>query len=157
MRTKVVTICCLVVIPVLAFWFFRPAPGYDIQRVDSKLRALQRPYQSVKTEYYMDGGSIGIKIIDRDGRMEQFAIPSHLGAPDRYTKVFVGAMHDRTQGAVEIIKPEHTKRMLICILQNYPNRTAWDNFTLMVLRRRPVDFGRCLIHKWQGDYNPDKP
>ena len=152
MRKKVIIICCLIAVTVLAFWFFRSAPSYDIQRVDSRLRALQQPYRSVKTGYYMDGGSIGIEIVDRDGRMEQFAIPSHLGDTNRYTKVFVGAMHDRKPGAIEITEPEHTKRMLVCILQDYPNRTAWDDFALMALRRHPVDFARCLIHKWRGDY-----
>jgi len=152
MRKKVIIICCLIAVAVLAFWFFRPASSYDIQRVDSRLRALQQPYRSVKTGYYMDGGSIGIEIVDRDGRMEQFAIPSHLGDTNRYTKVFVGAMHDRKPGAVEIIEPEHTKRMLVCILQDYPNRTAWDDFALTALGRRPVDFVRCLILRWRGDY-----
>lgn len=154
MRKKVIIICSLVVAAVLAFWFFRSAPSYDIKRVDSRLRALQKPYQIVKTGYYMDGGSIGIEIVDRDGRTEQFAIPSHLGDTNRYTKVFVGAMHDRKPGAVEIVEPEHTKRMLVCILQDYPNRTAWDDYSLMALRRRPVDFARCLIHKWRGHYQP---
>lgn len=154
MRKKVVIICCLVAVVAVVFWFLRPAPRYDIQRVDSRLRALQQPYRSVKTGYYMDGGSIGIEIVDRDDRTEQFAIPSHLGDANRYTQVFVGAMHDRTPGAVEIAEPEHTRRMLICILQDYPNRTAWDDFALMALRRRPVDSARCLVHKWRGAYNP---
>lgn len=50
---------------------------------------------------------------------------------NQYTKVFVGAMRDRQPGAVEIIEPEHTKGMLVCILQDYPNRTAWDDYCLM--------------------------
>lgn len=154
MRNEVVIVCCLVTITAVAFWFFRPAPSYDITRVDFRLRALQQPYRSITTEYYMDGGSVGIEIVDRDGRTEQFAIPAHLGDTNRYTKVFVGAMRDRQPGAVEIIEPEHTKRMLVCILQDYPNRTPWDDYCLMVLRRRPVDFARCLVHKWRGHYQP---
>jgi hypothetical protein len=50
------------------------------------------------------------------------------------------------------VDPEHTKRMLVCILQDYPTRTAWDDFALYALGRRPVDFTRCLIHKWRGGY-----
>ena len=153
MRKKVI-IVVLVVTAVVAFWFFQPAPRYDIGLVHSRLRALQQPYQSVKTGYYMDGGSIGIEIIDRDGHREQFAIPSHLGDTNRYMKVFVGAMDDRKPEAIEVVESEHTKRMLVCILQDYPNRTAWDDFSLMALRRRPVDFARCLIHKWRGHYQP---
>ena len=87
-------------------------------------------------------------------RSEQFAIPAHLGDTNRYNRIFVGAMHDRKPESVEIDKPEDTKRMLVCILQDYPNRTAWDDFSLMLLRRRPADFIHCLIHKWKGDYEP---
>ena len=154
MRKKVIVVCCLIAVAVLAVWFFQAPPGFKIERVDNRLRALQEPYRSVKTHYYMDGGSIGIEIVDREGRMEQFAIPSHLGDTNRYKKVFVGAMHHRKPGAVEIIEPKDTKRMLICILKDYPNRTEWDDFALMALARRPVDFARCLIHKWRGSYDP---
>ena len=154
MRKKLIFVTVLVALAIAAFWFFQPARRYDIELVHPRLRALQQPYQTVKTGYYMDGGSIGIEIIDRDGHREMFAVPSHLGDTNRYAKVFVGAMHDRKPEAVEIVDPEHTKRMLVCILQDSPNRTAWDDFSLMTLRRRPVDFARCLIHKWQGDYQP---
>src|SRR5450756_1882571 len=140
MRKRVVIIGCLMAIAIAALWFFQPAPGYDIQRVDSRLRSLQQPYRSVKTAYYMDGGSIGIEIVDRDGRMEQFAIPSHLGDTNRYTKVFVGAMYDRKPGAVEVSDSEQTKHMLVYILASKPNRTPDEDFYLFCLRRRPADF-----------------
>lgn len=141
----------LLVVACLAFWFLRPSPNYDITHVEPRLKALQQPYQSVKFGYYMDGGSIGIEIVDHNGRREQFAIPSHLGDTNRYTKVFVGAMYDHKPNAVEITEPEHTKRMLIHILASMP-RTPWDDYYLMALRHRPVDFALCLIHKWRGDY-----
>jgi hypothetical protein len=66
--------------------------------------------------------------------------------------VFVGALHDSETGAVEIAEPEHTKRMLICILRDYPHRTPYDDFCLMALRRYPVDFVRVLFHKAAGHY-----
>jgi hypothetical protein len=83
MRKKVIIICSLAAITALVFWFFQSAPTYNIQRVDSRPRALRQPYQTIKTEYYLDGGSIRIEIVDRDGRMEQFALPSHPGDTNR--------------------------------------------------------------------------
>jgi hypothetical protein len=134
-------------------WFFRPSAAYDLDRVNVRLRSLQTPYQVVRTAYYLDGGSIGIEIVDRDGRREQFCLPSHLGDTNRYSRVFVGAMHDRKAGAVEVTEPEHTKRMLIQVLASMPKRTADDDICLMALRRRPSDFAVCLIHKWTGKYD----
>lgn len=154
-RKKVVVICAgLIALACGAFWFFRPSPGYDLARVEPRLGSLQQPYQSVQTAYYMDGGSIGIEIVDRDGRSEQFAISAHLGDTNPHTKVFVGAMHDRKAGAIEVTDSEHTKRMLIHILATTPRRTPHDDICLMYLRRRPSDFARCLIHKWTGHYEP---
>jgi len=152
LHKKAILLGVLVLIAAMALWCVRPTPTYDIAQVHSRLRALQQPYQSVKTGYYADGGSIGIEIVDRDGRREQFAIPAHLGDTNRYTKVYVGALHDRKPEAIEIVQPEHTRRMLVCILHDNPKRTAWDDYCLMALRGSPVDYARCLIHKLRGDF-----
>ena len=135
-----------------AFWSFRPSPSYDLARVEPRLRSLQQPYQSVATSYYTDGGSVGIEIVDREGRREQFAIPAHLGDTNRYMRVFVGAMYDRKPGTIEVADSEHTKRMLIHVLAAMPHRTPHDDFCLMSLRRRPSDFAVCLIHRLTGQY-----
>lgn len=44
-----------------ASWI-RAWPPYDIERVHGSLRSLELPYQSVRTEYYWDGGSVGIEL-----------------------------------------------------------------------------------------------
>lgn len=152
MLKKLIIICSLVAVAVVAFWFFCPPPGYDIQRVEPRLSALQKPYQSVKTFYYWDGGTIAIEIVGRGGRTEQFAIPSHLGETNQYAKVFVGALYDRKPGAAEVADSEQTKRMLAHIIASKPNRTPDEDFYLFCLRRSPVDFVRCYIHKLMGHY-----
>lgn len=93
-----------------------------------------------------------MEIVDWDGKKEQFAIPCHLGETNCYDKVFVGAMYDSKPGAVEVKDPEHTKRMLINALQSRPDRTPWEDYCLLKLRKEPVDFARCYIHKWRGAY-----
>ena len=150
---KKASIAAALVVAVVCVWFFWPLPGYKIERVHPRLRVLKTPYQSVTTAYYMDGGSIGIKIVDRDGVMEQFAIPAHLGEPDRHTRVYVGVMYDRKPGAIEIENPMDTKRMLVSILAANPNRTPNDDFVLALLGCRPMDFAHVLFHRWKGDYD----
>lgn len=144
----------LIALACIGFWFFHPSPGYDITRVEPRLRALQEPYRHIKTAYYLDGGSIGIEITDRDGRTEQFAIPAHLGDPKPYAKVFVGAMFDGRPGAIEVSDSEQTKRMLVHILASMPHRTYRDDVDLMLLRRRPADYVRCFILKMAGADRP---
>jgi len=153
MLKRIVIVVLVSALLAVIFWAFRPSPAYAIERVHPRLRALRTPYQSVRASLYSDGGSVGIEIVDRDGHREQFTIPAPLGDTNRYTRVFVGAMHYRKPDAVEIAEPEHTKRMLIRILQDRPTRTAWDDACLMSLRHRPLDVVRVLVHKWKGDYN----
>ena len=128
------------------FVIFQPGPSYDLPKVDPRLSGLRAPYQKVKTYYWADGGSIGIKIVDRDGRQEQFAIRAKLGDTNPYTRVYVGALNDRLPGAVEVGEPEHTRRMLTRILSDYPNRTPWDDANLAHLRGYPKDRVRFWYH-----------
>jgi len=155
MKKRYAFVCCgFLAIVCFLFWFFRPSPGYDINRVEPRLRAIQEPYQNIKTAYYLDGGSVGIEITDRDGRKEQFAIPAHLDDTNRYTKVFVGAMSDRKPGAIEVAHSEQTKRMLIQVLTSKPNRTPYDDVCLMFLRQRPADYVHCFLLKVTGQLKP---
>jgi hypothetical protein len=134
------------------YCFFQPLPAYNPARVDNRLLDLATPYQFVKTCWFSDGGSIGIEIVDRDGKRERFAIPAHMGDTNRYARVFAGAMYDRHAGAVEVVDPEHTKRMLISILAHMPDRTPDDDVCLAWLRRRPVDYAVVLLHRFRGHY-----
>jgi hypothetical protein len=133
------------------FVVFQLGPTYDSQKVHPRLRTLQQPYKTVKTYYFMDGGSIGIRIIDRDGHQEDFAILALLGQPNPYTRVLVGGLHYRVPGAVELSEPEHTRRMLICILRDYPNRTPWDDANLASLRGYLKDDIKVLYHRCRGN------
>src|SRR5882672_6767169 len=100
MRKKVVIVICLlaVVVTALLLW---PTAGYEISRVHPGLRELAAPYQSVWTGEYMDGGSIGITIVDRDGRKLQLALPLSSESRRSYSQLFVGATHSSKTGAVE--------------------------------------------------------
>ncbi len=136
------------------FWFFRPLPSYDIQRVHPRLRALQQPYQDIKTHLYLDGGSVGIEIVDRNGQQEKFALPVKVTVnpvnerwTTTYKQVYIGAILKADPGAIEIADPENTKWMIASILQAYPKRTYYDDVALAWLGRRPVDIMRCFIEK----------
>jgi hypothetical protein len=158
MKRKYIIIGVVTLIAVcLAYWFFRPLPSWDITRVEPRLRALREPYRSVVTYFWLDGGSIGISITDRDGTREQFAIPSDQHT-NPYAKVYVGTVHVIWSGpgdAVEVADPENTKWMLVSILHDYPGRKYGDDYVLALLTRRPVDIARFLIEKWMGKADTD--
>ncbi|HXD01341.1 MAG TPA: hypothetical protein VN048_18530 [Verrucomicrobiae bacterium] len=155
MSKKSAVICAaLLFVTCLAFWIFRPSPRYDLALVEPRLLALKEPYQKVTTAFYADGGSIGIQIIDRDGRKEQFAIPARLGEKDHYTKVFIGAMYDQKPGAIEVSDSEQTKRMLIHVLESMPNRSPDVDVDLRMLRHSPLDRLHFFIIIVKREFEP---
>ena len=150
-RTKILLVIAAGVLGIL-FWLFYPSPSYDLSRVEPRLRALQAPYQNMKALYYLDGGSVGIEIVDQFGTREQFSFPVFLGGTNNYSKVYVGTLHVSKPGAVLVSDSEQTKRMLIAILADLPTRSVEEDVCLTVLRRRPTDYLRCMMNKWSGRF-----
>ena len=119
-----------------------PTGRYDMSRVHPALRELATPYQSVRSSYYLDGGSVGITIVDRDGHRLQLALPvsGQRGRP--YPRLFVGATSSSTPGAVEVEFTEDTRRMLISIIEQHQNGS--HDAVLLALRGAPRDYARTL-------------
>jgi hypothetical protein len=125
---------------------------FDSRRVEPRLLSLAKPYRSVDVDRFKDGGSIAIWIVDRDGRIEIFAIPWHMGGSEHNGKVFVGASSDRSPKAVEVQDSDQTKRMLIHVLASKSHRTVHEDYCLAELSHR-LDHGiRSSVHSWIDDY-----
>jgi|JI10StandDraft_1071094.scaffolds.fasta_scaffold04413_19 hypothetical protein len=129
-------------------WFFQPLPGYRMERVHPRLRALEEPYLRVESGVYFDGGSVGIEIVDATGAREQFALPAHLGVPNPYSRLYVGARHDSAPEAVEVYEPEDTKRRLIAILRDHLADNPANNSSFLSLCKHPYYRTRSRIEFW---------
>lgn len=142
---------------VLLAWFLWPLPSYERAKVHASLQALAQPYRAVVTEYYMDGGSVGIQITDRNGRVMEYALPVSEDNPRRYEQVFFGAMwiKDRSKSPVEVKDPTETKKMLIRIIDRYSPRDANTGAALCALRGLPRDYASALayafLQQWRAD------
>jgi hypothetical protein len=141
MRKKVVISVSLLTILVAAALLW-PTAGYDISRVHPSLYELATPYQSVSTSYYLDGGSIGITIIDRDARRLELALPVSSGRSRRYPNLFIGATHSSETGAVEVEFSEDTRRMLISVIERHGTAAGSSDIALVSLRGSPRDYAR---------------
>jgi hypothetical protein len=151
---KVLLVVGLVVVAGVLFLAFQNGPTYDPARVNPRLRALQEPYKKVMTAYYLDGGSIAIEIVDRDGRDEVFFMPYSRKREEFYTRLWIGTIGSpHRPGAVVVAEPEHTIRMLTRILADYPKRSSWDDDNLMRLRGYPKDHIRVLWQRWWGRHD----
>ncbi len=145
MRKKVIILLALISIGVASLWLW-PSPRYDLSRVHPSLRDLDAPYQSVFTSYFSDGGSIGVRIVDRDGRLTAFALPIGAGTGHTYPKLFVGAAHASDTNAVEIPFTEDTRRMLISVIDAHRSAADSSDLALAYLRGMPRDHARIWAH-----------
>jgi len=141
MRKKLIISVLLLVI-LLAVALLWPTAGYDISQVHPSLRELAAPYQSVSTGYYLDGGSIGITIVDRDALRLELAVPVSSDGGRRYPRLFIGATHASATGAVEVAYNEDTRRMLIAIVEDYRASGSDTDIALVALRGAPRDYAR---------------
>jgi hypothetical protein len=140
MRKKLVISLFLLAILVAAVLLW-PTASYDINRVHPSLGELATPYQSVSTDYYLDGGSIGITIVDRDAHKLQLALPvSQRGRS--YPRLFVGATYSSKTGAVEVAFSEDTRRMLISVIEHHRTAADSSDIALVWLRGAPRDYVR---------------
>lgn len=103
-----------VLILAAAIWFVWPRGYYRLSRVHTSLRQLQTPYRTVWTSFYLDGGSVAIRIVDRDGRSVEFLSPVFIDSPrpPRYERLFYGSISLSSTNLVEIPQPKDTERML---------------------------------------------
>jgi hypothetical protein len=129
----------VIMVAVLLLW---PTAGYDISKVHSSLRQLATPYQSVSTGYYLDGGSIGITIVDREARKLELALPVSSEGGRRHPRLFIGATYASATSAVEVAYTADTRRMLITIVEEYRAPGSDTDITLVALRGAPRDYAR---------------
>jgi hypothetical protein len=125
----------------------------DLKLVEPRLAALREPFRFVQTIHCLDGGTIGIDIVDAKGNREQFAIVCELGSDDCYERVFVGAYHHSQPGAAPVAHPAETKQQLIRILARYSGNDPYTDAALAKLRGWPTDWTRVWLHRRQGSYN----
>ena len=150
-KIRITLVCVGCIALVLVGWCLWTIPRYDLSAVEPRLIRLTTPYQRVECSYFMDGGSVGIEILDHNGQQEQFALPAHMGEPNPYSKVFVGAMYDRRPGATLVHDSLATKQMLIQVLIDSRNLNPDADFSLAVLRGSPADYARAAFRRLNED------
>jgi hypothetical protein len=138
--------CTVVTLVAAATWLLWPRGSYDISKVHASLRQLQTPYRSVWTSFYLDGGTIAIRIVDRDGRKAEFLAPVfNSPRPPRYDHLFVGGLSVNSTNLIRIQDPEHTKQMLVEIIDSHVAAGPERNAVTIGFRGAPTDYLRAYI------------
>ena len=124
-----------------------PTSAYDINRVHPKLRELSAPIRSVQTGYFLDGGSIGLRIIDGSGQVLELALP--ISEDHTYDRLFIGALHMRWTNAAEVEFTQDTRRMLVALIERH-DASGEGLFALTHIRGAYRDYARFFTHCFLG-------
>jgi len=141
-KRKILIIVGLMTGVLLVAWQW-PISSYDFTNVHPIIQNLKQPYQNVYVSYYLDGGSIGIRIIDQDGQQLKLALPISEGP--EYRKLYQGATHHTETNAVEIVFSEDTRKYLIDTIEHYAESIDRD-ISLIALRGAFRDYAKAYGH-----------
>lgn len=111
-----------VALSLLVVWFWPDSP-IDMTKVHPELRDLKLPLRKAAIEYYLDGGSIGVRLEDASGKVLAYAIPCDSPA-GKYKELRVGAMYVGKAETQPVESPQESMR--------YLQRLADDNAPLNV-------------------------
>jgi len=111
-------------------WLFRPYQKANPDKVDSALKDLTHPYKSIETYFYMDGGSIGIKIIGKNHQVFEACFYSTdktiIPGKNKYDGLSIGSLHYSEEKAV-FCDSIDTKLKLMEILREKSSRKLYDD------------------------------
>ncbi|MDF1814340.1 MAG: hypothetical protein P1V20_19195 [Verrucomicrobiales bacterium] len=99
----------------------------------------------------MDGGSIGIHIIDSKGAIFEGCI-----LQPNYDRFFYGASHPSKEGARELYNPEPTIQHIVHILRNNPSPSYFDDLATAKVSGRLRDTIRLAFRNVNKQYSEHK-
>lgn len=99
----------------LLFW---PKEPLDLSKEEDPFPAIHMPPQAVYGYGYMDGGSVGIHIVDHSGKSHELTFPiDYDGIRNAHPSAFFGNMNDPIQ--VLLKNPERAKKIAIRLLDEF--------------------------------------
>ena len=132
-----------------AIWIFRPYSSYDPEAVSKKLSDLEEPFQSVETAYFLDGGSIGVHIIDAQGREGTFCLrASSIKREEKYQRLYAGSLHYTTDSSVEVAEPKDTIIRLLEVLRSAEGVERSRDIAIASASGRWSDMARLLRRRF---------
>lgn len=130
-------------------WVFRPYERADPRMVESSLKALEAPYKEVETISFGDGGSMGLRIVDRNGKTLEFCLPAPMDEPSlRFNKLFMGSIYYTEPGSSEVQNAYHTKLRLAEILRSQTKADGGNDLFVYRLSGRWRDSLRYFIREY---------
>ena len=132
---------CLLVVAALLLWPFGTA---DLGEVPPEL-PFHPPYAQVEVDYYLDGGSIGIQVVDNQGTTNLMALPARLVGNDKvYTNLVFGTVWVGRTNTPGIPLTKELKNYLVALIEQHGSPEMHKTIALSELRGAPRDYLRVF-------------
>jgi hypothetical protein len=140
-----ISIICIVFIGVVFLW---PSPCYDLPNVHPELRALQKPYKKVTPTFFLDGGSVGVSIVDANDKQLKLALTiySNQNAQAKFQDLWIGDTYAHRGSSVKVPFTEDSKQFIIEMVQRYGDDQSNTDIVLLTLRANPRDYAFAFTH-----------
>lgn len=103
-------------------WFWKQGP-LDLSKDEEPFCSIAMPPKSVFGQGYMDGGSVAVIVIDREGKHHEVTFPIDRGSiRNPYPTALWGNVHDPTM--IPLKNPERAKEIAIRLLRDHGTSTA---------------------------------
>ncbi len=120
-------------------------PGYDRAGVHPELLAVEEPLQDAIASYFLDGGSIGLALVDARGQTSVFTLPvKDVGGEPTYPEIIVGVTDGRGRSGVNHPCSGDSHKFIAMLIDKYAESGRERENCLEVLRNAPRDrLRRC--------------
>ena len=134
---------------VVLTWIFRPYSSPNSEDVYLKLSELEEPFQTIERAYYLDGGSVGVRIVDSRGEEAIFSLRAELEGRERlYRRLYSGALHHTDASATEIPFSSDTVARLLEILRDSKEIEHDRDIAIASVSGRWRDYSRIFWRKF---------
>jgi len=138
-----------VILLVSLIWIFRPYSSSDKGAISKHLTELEEPFRSVETTHYLDGGSVGVRIVDERGREANFCLRADIGGgTQKYERLYYGALHYSEEPSFEISQSSDTILRLLEIMRDADGIERERDVSVASVSGRWRDFSRVLWRRF---------
>jgi hypothetical protein len=126
--------------------FIFPLRKADKLGVHPLFADLKEPVRVTGTRYYLDGGSIGLQVVDGRGLTNLFAFPvGYGGYRAKYSHFVAGVWHTGTNTHDRVPLDEQTRRYVCYLVETKSAGNIDEDLILVNLRGAPRDYASVFI------------
>ena len=147
-RKPIILIAAAVLVVVLLALFLRKPAPLDLSKDEEPFRSMVLPPKLVQAGYYMDGGTVSIRVTDQRGAIRSVTFPfDHDGVITSYKSAFEGDI-DNCRNKPPLKDPARAKAIMVRLLKDYGDKhDEYYEFTLRKFSEPPSEVGEKIYRE----------